>query len=177
MKRNFWMLLIGLGGALFLVVLATGFREDPNAISSPLVHKPAASFVLRAIDGNKTISLAQLRGRPVVLNFSASWCIDCRIDQEYLSAAWQKYAGKGVRFISVLYQDNATSMRSFTRQYGGGWPILRDPEQQTAINYGVYGVPETFFIDRHGIVRYKSTGPVPWNELNSQVQELLRSRA
>jgi cytochrome c biogenesis protein CcmG/thiol:disulfide interchange protein DsbE len=177
MRRSFWALLIGVVAALFLVLLATGFRSDPNAISSPLMYKPAATFALRAIDGNRTVSLAQLRGQPVVLNFSASWCVDCRIDQEYLSAAWQKYAGKGVKFISVVYEDNAASMRAFTRQYGGGWPIVRDPGQQTAINYGVYGVPETFFIDRRGIVRYKSTGPVPWNALNIQVQELLRSRA
>ena len=176
MKRRFWALAIGVTATLFLVLLATGFREDPNAISSPLVRKPAAEFALRDINGNRTVSLAQLRGQPVVLNFSASWCVDCRIDQEYLTAAWQKYAGQGVRFISVLYQYNAASMRAFTRQYGGGWPIVRDPGQQTAINYGVYGVPETFFIDRRGIIRYKSTGPVPWNALNSQVQELLRSR-
>jgi cytochrome c biogenesis protein CcmG/thiol:disulfide interchange protein DsbE len=177
MKRSLWALAIGVSATLFLVVLASGFRADPNAISSPLVHKPAAAFALRAIDGNRTVSLAQLRGKPVVLNFSASWCVDCRIDQEYLSAAWQKYAGMGVKFISVLYQDNAASMRAFTRQYGGGWPIVQDPGQRTAINYGVYGVPETFFIDRSGVVRYKSTGPVPWNDLNSQVQKLLRSRA
>lgn len=177
MKRRFWMVTIGGIAALFLVLLATGFRQDPNAISSPLIRKPAAAFALRAIDGNRTVSLAGLRGEPVVLNFSASWCVDCRIDQEYLSAAWEKYASRGVKFVSVLYQDNASSMRAFTRQYGGGWPIVRDPGQLTAINYGVYGVPETFFIDRRGIVRYKSTGPVAWDELNSHVQELLRSRA
>ena len=129
MKRGFWVIVIGASAALFLALLATGFREDPSAISSPLVHKPAAEFALRAIDGNQTVSLAQLRGRPVVLNFSASWCVDCRIDQEYLTAAWQKYAGKGVAFISVLYQDSAASMRTFTRQYGGGWPVVRDPGQ------------------------------------------------
>jgi cytochrome c biogenesis protein CcmG, thiol:disulfide interchange protein DsbE len=177
MRKGFWASIIGIPAALFLVLLATGFRQDPNAITSPLVQKPASGFALQAIDGNRTVSLARLRGKPVVLNFSASWCVDCRIDQEYLSAAWQKYAGKGVAFISVLYQDNAASMRSFTRQYGGGWPILRDPGQQTAINYGVYGVPETFFIDRRGVVRYKSTGPVPWDVLNSQVRELLSSPA
>lgn len=177
MRRGFWLLLIGLPAALFIGLLATGFREDPGAITSPLVHKPAAGFALRAIDSGRTVSLAGLRGRPVVLNFSASWCVDCRIDQEYLTAAWQKYAGKGIAFVSVLYQDNAASMRSFVRQYGGGWPILRDPGQQTAINYGVYGVPETFFIDRGGVVRYKSTGPVPWNVLNAQVRALLRTAA
>jgi cytochrome c biogenesis protein CcmG, thiol:disulfide interchange protein DsbE len=176
-RRSVWAAIIGVPAALLIVLLATGFKEDPNAISSPLVHKQASTFALHAIDGNRTISLAQLRGKPVVLNFSASWCVDCRIDQEYLTAAWQKYAGTGVDFISVLYQDNVASMRKFVHQYGGGWPILRDPGQQTAINYGVYGVPETFFIDRRGIIRYKSTGPVPWDVLNAQVRNLIRSRA
>jgi cytochrome c biogenesis protein CcmG/thiol:disulfide interchange protein DsbE len=175
-RRSFWAAIIGLAAALFVVLLATGFKEDPNAISSPLVHKPASTFALHAIGGKRTISLAQLRGKPVVLNFSASWCVDCRIDQEYLTVAWQKYAGEGVEFISVLYQDNAASMRTFVHQYGGGWPILLDPGQQTAINYGVYGVPETFFINRRGIVQYKSTGPVPWDVLNAQVRQLIRSR-
>lgn len=170
-------MLVGLPAGLFVFLLATGFREDPNAISSPLIQKPASMFALPAIDGHRAVSLARLRGRPVVLNFSASWCVDCRVDQEYLAAAWQKYAGKDIAFVSVMYEDNAASMRTFVRQYGGGWPIVRDPGQQTAINYGVYGVPETFFIDRRGIVRYKSTGPVPWNVLNAQVQGLLRRPA
>lgn len=177
MKRGFWGVLIGLSAAVFLFLLSTGFQADPNAISSPLIHKPASAFSLRAIDGNRAMSLARLRGKPVVLNFSASWCVDCRIDQEYLYGAWRKYSGKGVAFISVLYQDSAAGMRTFTRRYGGGWPILRDPRQQTAIDYGVYGVPETFFIDRRGIIRYKSTGPVPWDVLNSQVRALLSSPA
>ena len=177
MRRTFWAAAIGVPAALFVVLLATGFREDPGAINSPLVHRPASTFALRAIDGNRVVSLSAFRGKPVVLNFSASWCVDCRLDQEYLSAAWQQYAGKGVTFLSVLYEDNAASMRSFTRQYGGGWPILRDPGQQTAINYGVYGVPETFFIDRRGIVRYKATGPVSWQALTTQIRDLLRSVA
>jgi cytochrome c biogenesis protein CcmG/thiol:disulfide interchange protein DsbE len=68
-------------------------------------------------------------------------------------------------------------MRSFIHRYGGGWPVLQDPDQATAISYGVYGVPETFFIDRRGIVRYKSTGPVPWDVLNTQIRKLIRSPA
>ena len=177
MKRGAGAVAVGVAALLFIGLLATGFRGDPGAINSPLVHRPASTFALRAIDGNRVVSLSALRGKPLVLNFSASWCVDCRLDQEYLSAAWHQYAGKGVTFLSVLYEDNAASMRSFTKQYGGGWPILRDPGQQTAINYGVYGVPETFFIDRRGVVRYKATGPVSWQVLNSQVQALLRSVA
>jgi cytochrome c biogenesis protein CcmG/thiol:disulfide interchange protein DsbE len=177
MKRSVFAVVILCVGALFVVLLATGFREDPGAITSPLIRKPAAPFTLRSMNGNREISLAQFRGRPVILNFSASWCIDCRIDQQYLSAAWEQYKGQHLAFISVLYEDSAAGMRSFIRQYGGGWPVLRDPGQQTAINYGVYGVPETFFIDRKGVIVDKATGPVPWNRLTADVHTLLRSQA
>ncbi|HEX6506360.1 MAG TPA: TlpA disulfide reductase family protein [Chloroflexota bacterium] len=177
MRRSVWAAGFAIMAILLTVLLATGFSQDPNAITSPLIQKPASSFALRSIDDGRFVSLAQLRGRPVVLNFSASWCLDCRVDQEYLSAAWHQYRDQHVAFVSVLYQDTASAEKAFIRKYGGGWPVLRDPEQRTAISYGVYGVPETFFIDRRGIVRYKSTGPVPWNVLNTQIHRLLRSQA
>ncbi len=177
MKRPAIAVVAACVAVLFVVLLATGFRNDPSAISSPLIRKPAAGFSLRTMNGDRTVSLAEFRGRPVVLNFSASWCVDCRVDQQYLSAAFQEYKAQHVAFISVLYEDSASGMSAFIRRYGGGWPVLRDPDQQTAISYGVYGVPETFFIDRKGVVRYKAIGPVPWDRLNTEVRSLISSQA
>jgi cytochrome c biogenesis protein CcmG/thiol:disulfide interchange protein DsbE len=155
-KRSVWALVIAIP---VILLLASGFGRDPNAIASPLLNKPAPRFTLRTLD-NRPVSMANLRGRPVVLNFWASWCVSCQQEHRNLMAAWRAFRQSGVVFVGIDYEDRASDARDFLHRYGGGWPVLQDPGQQTAINYGVYGVPETFFIDRSGIVRYKSTGPV-----------------
>jgi len=81
-----------------------------------------------------------------------------------------------VAFIGVVYEDSAANARAFMHKYGGGWPDVLDPGQGTAINYGVYGVPETFFIDRRGIIRYKVTGGVTPQILAGEINRLLESR-
>jgi cytochrome c biogenesis protein CcmG/thiol:disulfide interchange protein DsbE len=130
-------------------------------------------FELRTLSSS-TVSLAALRGRPVVLNFWASWCTGCLAEHPYLLNAWRTYRRKGVTFVGVIYDDKQTDARSFVRQYGGGWPDVLDPGQSTAINYGVYGVPETYFIDRQGIIRAKSTGMVTPALLHRWLERLSR---
>jgi len=137
--------------ALLIVALALGFRHDPNSITSPLVTKPAPSFALRLLDGKGTVSLAALRGRPVIVNFWASWCVACVDEHNYLRAAWQTY-GDQVAFVGIDYQDSAADAQKFMKDHGGGWPVVQDPGQGTAIGFGVYGVPETYFIDRQGVI-------------------------
>jgi cytochrome c biogenesis protein CcmG/thiol:disulfide interchange protein DsbE len=174
MKRALWALVIAVP---VVVLLASGFRHDPNAIASPIVNKPAPTFSLRTFDG-KEVSLSSLRGKPVVLNFFASWCLECRDDHTYLDGAYQTYARQGVVFLDVDYEDSVQDARAFLRQYGGGqWPNLKDPGQQTAISYGVYGVPETYFIDRRGVVRYKSTGSVTPDLLAREIAVISRKTA
>jgi cytochrome c biogenesis protein CcmG/thiol:disulfide interchange protein DsbE len=168
MRRAAWVLLITIPLAW---LLASGFGHDPNAIASPLVGRPAPDFALTTLDG-KSFSLSHLRGRPVVVNFWASWCLTCSQEQSALVAAWQTY-GDNVAFVGIDYEDTPSDARAFLQSYGGGWPMLRDPGQRTALNYGVYGVPETFFIDRHGVVRYKSTGTVTPAVLQTQIDRLL----
>lgn len=174
MRRAIWAMVVAIP---ILVVLWYGFGRDPNAISSPLIGKRAAAFSLQSLDGTGRISLARFRGHPVIVNFWASWCADCKIEHDNLVAAWQQYGAKGVGFVGIDYQDNDSDARKFMRQLGGGWPVARDPGQITAVNYGVYGVPETFFIDRHGIVRYKSIGPVAWSDLQYRIGILMAKSA
>lgn len=142
-----------------IALLWSGFGRDPSAISSPLVSRPAPDFTLTALDG-KRISLHQLRGHPVVLNFWASWCYDCTLEDPYLIAASRRYSRQGVKFVGVSFQDNSSNAAQFIRKYGIDWIDLQDPGTRTAINYGVSGVPETFLIDAQGRVVLKSTGPV-----------------
>ena len=157
------------------LLLASAFRRDPNAIVSPLIDKSAPAFDLRTLGGGR-LSLSRYRGHPVVLNFWASWCLACKQEHPYLVAAWLNYGPKGVAFVGVVYQDTASNARSFMKQRGGGWASVLDPEQQTAIDYGVYGVPETFFIDRKGIIRYKTTGPVTPALLAHDIGTLLSAK-
>ena len=93
-----------------------------------------------------------------------------------LIQAWHTYRRHGVVFIGIVYQDTASNARAFLREHGGGWLTLQDPDQRTAIDYGVYGVPETFFIDRRGVIRDKSTGPVTPELLSRDIQQLLQSK-
>lgn len=156
MKRALWAPVIAVP---VIVLLALGFRHDPNSTASTLVGKPAPAFTLRSADG-KTISLAGLRGHPVVLNFWATWCTSCLTEHPNLVAAWKKYARSGVEFLGISFQDSAAKGKEFLQQHGGRWPVLSDPDEQTAISYGVTGPPETVIIDRNGVVRYKAPGAV-----------------
>jgi cytochrome c biogenesis protein CcmG, thiol:disulfide interchange protein DsbE len=169
MKQVVWALAIG---APLLALLAFGLRGNPSAVASPLLNKPAPNYTLQTLDG-RPFSLAALRGRPIVLNFWASWCPSCRVEHAALRNAWRRY-GTRVQFAGVLFQDTPGSARTFMTQYGGEWPSLQDPDQDAAIGYGVAGPPETYFIDRHGIVRFKVVGPLSRNVLERDISRLLR---
>lgn len=171
MKRVIWVAIIA---APLLGLLAFGLRQNPDAVASPLLGKPAPAFAARTLDGQR-ISLSHLRGTPVVLNFWASWCAACRTEHPYLLRAWRQYGGQ-VRFLGVLFEDSAASAEDTMRQLGGGWSTMRDPDQSIAIGYGVAGPPETFFIDRHGVVRRKVVGPLTAAGLRLGIRTILEDR-
>lgn len=143
-----------------VLLLMQGFGRDPREIPSPLIGKPMPSFSLTTIDG-RTLTSAQLRGGPVVLNFWASWCIPACVEEHpVLLDTARRHAGQ-VQLIGVLYQDTVDDALAFLQRYGdGSYPQLSDPNGTTAIDYGVSGPPETFFIDAQGIVRAKQFGPL-----------------
>jgi len=160
---------IGLATAL----LGFGLSRDPTIIRSPLVGRRAPDFSLRTLGGSQTVRLSNLRGQVVVINFWASWCAACRQEHPALLAAWERYRDQGMVLLGIDYQDQASAAKAFMREMGGDWPILNDPEGRVALAYGVYGVPETFFIGRDGIVRYKQIGASPYELLTDQIQRLL----
>lgn len=154
-----------------VVFLGLSFGHDPHLIDSPLIDKPAPPFALRSLDGEE-VSLAQMGGQPVVLNFWATWCQPCVAEHPVLQEYARRYAGK-VHFVGVIYQDESSNIRSFVERRGGWGPSLVDPGSQVAIRYGVYGAPETFFIDRDGVVRKKVTGPMGPGILDAYLSEVL----
>lgn len=156
----------------FLGLLAYGLTRDPNTIESPLPGTAAAAFELETLDG-ESLRLSDLRGKVVVLNFWASWCLACEAEHPYLVEAQREYANNDVQLIGIVYQDSRANAIRYTRRMGGTWPNLMDSGSRVAIEYGVYGVPETFFIDRDGVIAFKQIGPVNRNILGAWIPKLL----
>jgi len=160
-----------------LVLLAYGFRTDPREIPSPLLGKPASPFALTTFDG-KSISLDSHRGQVVVVNFWASWCIPaCYDEAPSLERAWRAYRDRGVVLVGVNIQDKEEPARRFLAQFGHTFPNAPDPSGRVSVDYGVYGVPETFFIDRQGQVRFKKVGSVTDELMQQYVEKLLKEPA
>jgi cytochrome c biogenesis protein CcmG/thiol:disulfide interchange protein DsbE len=156
-----------------LVLLAYGFRSNPREIPSPLVGRPAAPFALTTFDG-KPISLESLRGRVVVVNFWASWCMPaCYDEAPSLERAWQAYRDRGVALVGVNIQDKEEPAKQFLARFGHTFPNAPDPVGRVSVDYGVYGVPETFFIDRKGRVRFKQVGAVTDEIMKEHLDRLL----
>ncbi|NJD09700.1 MAG: TlpA family protein disulfide reductase [Gemmatimonadetes bacterium] len=158
-----------------IALLAFGLTRDPNEIPSPLPGTAAPDFLLVSMDGSgDTIRLSSQRGKVVVLNFWASWCLQCRDEHADLSMAANRYRGRGVEFFGVLYNDQAENGRRWITEQGGqSYRSLLDPGSRTAVDYGLYGVPETFIIDQQGRVVRKKIGPTTVAELASFIDPLL----
>jgi cytochrome c biogenesis protein CcmG, thiol:disulfide interchange protein DsbE len=157
----------------FVALLASGFGRDPRALPSALGGERAPDFALRDMDTGELLRLRDLRGQVVVLNFWASWCAACREEHPNFVAAWDRYRDRGVTFVGVLFEDDVGSARAYMEELGGDWPSLVDPGSRTAIDYGVYGVPETFFIAPDGTIAYKQVGATSYQQLISWIERLL----
>ena len=168
-----WRWLIPLSALPVLALLAYGFRVNHRDIPSPLVGRPAANFELKSFDG-APVSLASLRGKVVVLNFWASWCYPaCYEEAPVLERQWRAWQDKGVVVLGVDIQDTHEAGLKFIRQFGLTFPNVRDEGGKVSIDYGVYGVPETFFIDRKGQIRAKLVGSLTDQAFRSHVERLL----
>jgi cytochrome c biogenesis protein CcmG/thiol:disulfide interchange protein DsbE len=128
-------------------------------VASPLIGQPAPAWTYTTLDGEE-LSSADLAGRPYVVNFWASWCAPCVDEHPVLSAAWDQHSDD-LAMIGVLYSDSRDNAERFLDRYGrAGYPTVVDDSGALAIDFGVVGPPETFFVDADGIVREKQTGPL-----------------
>ncbi len=171
--RRGWKWLLPLSALPVLALLAYGFWVDPRDIPSPLVGRPAAAFTLVAFDG-PPVSLDSLRGKVAVVNFWASWCYPaCYEEAPVLERGWRAYRDRGVVVVGVNIQDTPEAAQKFIRDFGLTFPNVRDVTGQVSVDYGVYGVPETFFVSREGRILRKHVGAVTDEVFQSHVGALL----
>jgi len=168
------VLIIGVAiTAALVVVLFLGLGRDPQQIQSPLVGRAAPAFALKEVGSGRTIDLAALRGKPAVINFWATWCMPCYQEHPVLVDN-ARLLGSQVQFVGVVFNDDEASISKFLRERGSAYPTLLDAQGKTAIAYGVGGVPESFFLDRDGVIVAKFSGPMTTDVLQANLSKAIR---
>ncbi|MBW1697596.1 MAG: TlpA family protein disulfide reductase [Deltaproteobacteria bacterium] len=160
----------------FLGLLAWGlFKKQPiTGLSGvTMVNRPAPDFTLKTFDG-QTISMRIMRGKPVVLNFWASWCPPCRIEAPLLEKAWRYYKKQGVAFIGVDLQDREEDALRFIREFDITYPNAPDPTGEVSISYGVSGLPVTFFVSKEGQILRRWVGALEKEVLIRFIKEIMQ---
>lgn len=171
---NRTVLLVGIIiAAAIVAVLFVGLGKNPAEIRSPLVGKPAPVFALREVGTNRTVDITQYRGKPLVVNFWATWCGPCWEEHPVLVANARMFEGS-VNFLGVVFQDKEDKILGFLEQRGSSYPTVVDEAGKTAIAYGVGGVPETYFIDANGVIAAKFNGPMSPDILREHIQKVMK---
>lgn len=157
-------------GRLGRFIPGTQTGSSARAESEPDAAAP--DFTLKLLDGGE-FKLAAYRGRPVVLNFWASWCGPCRAEAPVLEEAWQQYRDQGVMVVGIAVQDREETARAFIKEFGLTYPIGLDGDDRVATLYQVTGLPTSVFIDGRGRVRHRWVGAIGKSRLTLLVDDLL----
>ena len=166
--------------AALLVLLGLRVLSDDHSVALAADvasgKRPAAPlFALRRLDGGGSLDLATLRGKVVLLNFWASWCVPCKEEAGKLEDAWRRWRGHGVVFVGVDAQDFASDARRFVRHHGVTYTNVHDGPGTASSRYGVTGFPETWFVDRRGrLVVEHVSGPLAPSQIDRDLRRALR---
>lgn len=174
-KRS-WLVVaaIVVGTAVLAFVFSSRFGQDPRLVDSPLVGEPLPSLSLPYLEQEGALGFDELRGQILVLNFWASWCFPCRLEHQALTSAAAVYEGHGVHFVGILHQDSAESAVAFLDEFGRGvnYSYVTDPDSRVAVELGLFGVPETYFVDSSGIIKGRIQGEVTASALVETIEDL-----
>jgi cytochrome c biogenesis protein CcmG/thiol:disulfide interchange protein DsbE len=172
-KTRRGLLLTGVFAVVVVVaaLLSSGLRHDPSVTASPLVGRTAPDFTLPELDG-PPVHLATLRGQVVVVNFWASWCAECHSEQPALNTVWNNFRDSGVVMLGVDFEDNDADARDYIASEGSDYPVVVDANSDTALAYGVRGVPETDVVDQSGRIVDRIIGAVDVNTLSRTLDVL-----
>lgn len=158
-----------LGGLLSALLTP---QAPANTSTAAIAGKPAPQFTLATLDGKK-VSLEQFKGQPVVLNFFASWCVPCKEEAPMISQAAKEYGN--VVFLGVAYNDKIENTRVFRDTYNLSFPIAIDDDSdagRSSVKYALFGVPETFYIDKNGVVQHHDPGPIKRSDLEAGLKTI-----
>ena len=154
---------------LLAVVLVVGVAGGAGLLTPALrVGDRAPEFALADLNG-EPVRLADYVGRPVLVNFWASWCLPCREEFPILAEALEAHAGIGLAVIGIVYRDRSEAARAFGDQLGATWPLVMDPGERVARAYGVFGPPESWLVGPDGIVVSRHIGPFTAEELAEEL--------
>jgi len=157
---------------VLVVFLAIGLNRDPHEVPSPLINKPAPAFeVPQLSEANKSFSPASMKGQVWILNVWASWCVACREEHPVLV---ELSKSKMAPVIGLDYKDRREDALAMLTKQGNPYVLSAfDANGRVGIDYGVYGVPETYIIDKAGVIRFKHIGPVTMELLNQKIYPLI----
>ena len=159
--------------AVVVVFLYAGLGRNPREVPSPLIDKPAPAFQLPTLhDDRKALSLADMKGQVWLLNVWASWCAACQVEHPLLVELARQNV---VPIVGLNYKDKPHEAKAWLGKLGDPYVAsVADRDGRVGIDYGVYGVPETFVIDANGLIRYKQIGPVTADSLRRKIMPLVR---
>ena len=164
---------LGMVAIFGLVLYQIGQGRDIKEVPSPLIGKPVPQFDLPLLlKPEETFSSVQLKGKVTLVNVWASWCVSCRHEHGLLVSMSQK---AGVSIIGINYKDERPDALKWLRDYGNPYEVsIFDYDGRAAIDWGVYGTPESFIVDQQGIIRYKVTGPITPEKLEADILPLIK---
>ncbi|HUP91207.1 MAG TPA: DsbE family thiol:disulfide interchange protein [Solimonas sp.] len=163
------LLMLGL-----LALLGYGLTLDPREVPSPLIGKPAPAFDLPQVGAEARYSTENLKGRPVLVNFWASWCAGCQVEHPFLLKLAQDY---GVEIVGMDYKDTDADGQAWLKRLGNPYRTLVADAQGTAgLDWGVYGVPETFVLDSSGTIVFKQIGPMTEQAWREHIAPLMAAK-
>jgi cytochrome c biogenesis protein CcmG/thiol:disulfide interchange protein DsbE len=165
--------------AVVISVLALlGWGLNKSTAPRPEAGQPAPNFTMEFFNGYEwqqrpTASLSDLKGSVVVLNFWASWCVECRVESDVFEETWRQYAGQGVVFIGIAYADVEPNSLAYMKEFGLTYPHAPDLGTRISNMYEITGVPETFIIDQNGDIAHVQIGPIDGPTLNNVIAQLV----